>query len=172
MGVSSLLLIPSLFVPLWKINLVAPQYTEGLSLYIYLDGLSGAIQNYDLLNHYIGMAPMPVDLIEFKIFPAMVVVFIFLGLLVSYIDWGYSYWIGLVCASLCIAGIRFYSHLYDHSHNLDPRAPIKIEGMDYTPPMIGRKTILNFTATATPNLGALFITSSLLGAVACLKLKE
>ena len=58
-ALASLLLISLYFFPMWKINLSAPQYPEGLGLYIWVNKISGENPN-DLntingLNHYIGM---------------------------------------------------------------------------------------------------------------------
>ncbi|MGD2153806.1 MAG: hypothetical protein PVG79_11120, partial [Gemmatimonadales bacterium] len=41
---AALLLIPSAFLPVWEITLVAPQYPEGLSLQIYPHKVAGEIQ--------------------------------------------------------------------------------------------------------------------------------
>ena len=169
---SSLLLLLAFVFPVWQVKLVAPQYLEGINLYIYVNKLTGDIQNYDILNHYIGMAPMPTDLIEFKLFPIGMIVFIVLGVICAYFGRWYKWWIGLVIVCLLVAGVDFYQHLYEHSHNLDPKAPIKIEGMEYTPPIIGTKRILNFTATALPHIGSLSVLLSLVGMLVANKLKN
>ena len=44
-----------LFVPMWKIELQAPQYPEGLELKIYPHKLGGNVDIINGLNHYIGM---------------------------------------------------------------------------------------------------------------------
>ena len=49
--------------------------------------------------------------------------------------------------------IDFYLWGYDYGHNLNPEAPIKIEGMAYQPPLIGTKVLLNFTAFSGPYIG-------------------
>ena len=54
----------SLFFPLWKMHLVAPQYSDGLDLYIFPykiqgGGLNGQhLVEINNLNHYIGMKPI------------------------------------------------------------------------------------------------------------------
>jgi copper chaperone NosL len=45
----------SIFVPLWRIELSAPQYPEGLVLKIFADKLGGQVEIINGLNHYIGM---------------------------------------------------------------------------------------------------------------------
>jgi copper chaperone NosL len=60
-------------------------------------------------------------------------------------------------ATILLAGvgalIDFYLWGYDYGHNLNPEAPIKIEGMSYQPPLIGTKVLLNFTAFSGPDIG-------------------
>ena len=43
------------FLPVWEIQLWAPQYPEGLNMKIWLDRLSGDFDIINGLNHYIGM---------------------------------------------------------------------------------------------------------------------
>ncbi len=61
-ALASLLLVGVFFFPLWKISLVAPQYPEGLSMYIWVNDIKGGTEhdlyNINLLNHYIGMKPI------------------------------------------------------------------------------------------------------------------
>ena len=59
LGAGSCLLLALYVTPLWRIELHAPQYPEGLGLRIWVDQITGAKPN-DLnsingLNHYIGM---------------------------------------------------------------------------------------------------------------------
>src|SRR6187551_3201428 len=68
-----LALIPVLFVPLWRIDLDAPQYPEGLMLLIYPDKLAGNIDIINGLNHYIGMKTLHTDdFMEFAILPYII----------------------------------------------------------------------------------------------------
>ena len=53
--VAAILLAANIFLPIWKIELSAPQYPEGLVLYIYADTLAGDVDVINGLNHYIGM---------------------------------------------------------------------------------------------------------------------
>lgn len=54
-AISSLLIAISFFVPIWRIDLFAPQYPEGLVMKIWLDKLTGDVEVINGLNHYIGM---------------------------------------------------------------------------------------------------------------------
>lgn len=42
-------------VPLWHIQLEAPQYPEGLGMGIWINRMSGDLDTINGLNHYIGM---------------------------------------------------------------------------------------------------------------------
>jgi len=47
------------FLPIWFVNLSAPQYPETLGMYIYINDVRGRtphdLQNINLLNHYRGI---------------------------------------------------------------------------------------------------------------------
>src|SRR4051794_11751273 len=56
---AALLLLGTFVTPLWRIELQAPQYPEGLGMLIRLDTITGIkpadLDNINGLNHYIGM---------------------------------------------------------------------------------------------------------------------
>ncbi len=173
-ALASLLLVGVFFFPLWKISLVAPQYPEGLSMYIWVNDIKGGTEhdlyNINLLNHYIGMKPIePEKVPELKVMPFVFGFFILYGLLGTLLNrrfFLYSWVILFVLAG--IVGLAdFYRWEYDYGHNLDPNAPIKIPGMAYQPPLIGTKTLLNMEASSFPDVGAFIaVLSLLLGVVA------
>src|SRR6188472_3509911 len=77
----------ALFFPLWKMHLVAPQYSDGLDLFIYPykiqgGGLDGQhLAEINNLNHYIGMKPIEAaDFIEMNWIPFVFGVIILLVL--------------------------------------------------------------------------------------------
>lgn len=147
-------------LPLWHIGLIAPQYPEGLGLYIAVDRIVGE-QKQDLnsinnLNHYIGMKVIsPDDIPELKFMPAIVAGLIGMGLLTAALGRRrllIAYAGVLVVVAL--AGLAdFYKWSYDYGHNLSPTAILKIPGMTYQPPLIGSKQLLNFHATSWPAAG-------------------
>ncbi|EMR03385.1 hypothetical protein [Cesiribacter andamanensis] len=76
------------FFPLWKIYLQAPQYPEGLEMHIWVNKIGGdteyTLQNFNILNHYIGMRPIDAEAFpELKIMPYVVYALMLLGLLVA-----------------------------------------------------------------------------------------
>jgi len=152
-----------LFVfPMWNISLQAPQYPIPLGINIFIDHIGeeqeGDIQNFDLMNHYVGMAKLPTNLKEFEIFPIVIVSISVLGLIFGFIGKRSLFMIWFVImVILGSAGIYdFYLWLYDYGHNLDPRAAIQILD-SYQPPILGTKEILNFTVRSYPSLGAILL---------------
>lgn len=169
MIVASLLLIGTFFVPLWSIDLKAPQYPEGLGMYIYLNKLAGHkdgdLNSINGLNHYIGMKVIdPASIPELEIMPYFMIFMIVFGLIISFIP---NYKLKIVwLAIFAIGGIvglyDFYQWEYDYGHDLDPKAIIKIPGMSYQPPLIGVKQLLNFEAGSWPHFGFAIIAVSLI----------
>lgn len=152
-----------LFVfPMWSISLEAPQYPTPLEIVIFIDHLGeanhGDIQNFDLMNHYVGMAKLPTEMVEFEIFPKVIIGISILGLIIGFLGKKplYLVWFGIMVL-LGIAGIYdFYLWLYDYGHNLDPRAAIQILDA-YQPPIMGTKEILNFTVRSYPAIGSILL---------------
>ena len=159
-ALASLLLIGLYFLPMWKINLSAPQYPEGLGLYIWINKISGENPN-DLntingLNHYIGMKTItPQDIPELKFMPYIVAFLIVSGLLVSLAGKRFllNVWVIIFFLVLMAGLFDFYLWEYDYGHNLNPNAAIKIPGMSFQPPLIGTKQLLNMRTTSLPYWG-------------------
>src|SRR6188474_773038 len=64
---AAILVATNIFLPIWKIQLWAPQYPEGLALLIYADKLAGDVDIINGLNHYIGMATLHTEnFVEFS----------------------------------------------------------------------------------------------------------
>ena len=152
-------------LPLWEITLEAPQYPEGLGMYIRINTVEGVEANnlnqINNLNHYIGMKPIHPDTIpELKIMPWVVLSLIILGLLVVW-HWKRSLlisWLVLFTLVAAVGLVDFYKWEYDYGHNLDMKnAIIKIPDMNYQPPLIGSKQLLNFKAHSYPAAGGIII---------------
>lgn len=160
-ALSAALLAVALLFPLWSVSLIAPQYPEGLGMYIWAHTVAGVgpndLQNINGLNHYIGMQTIvPESIPELRIMRPGVLAMSALGLLVAAVGrrrllqtWAFA----LVAAAL-VGLADFWKWEYDYGHNLDlEHAPIKVPGMSYQPPLIGSKQLLNFTATSLPATG-------------------
>lgn len=155
-------LIIVLFVPLWQIELAAPQYPEGLVLKMHPHKLAGNVDIINGLNHYIGMKTLHAeDFIEFTILPYIISFFALFCLLVAFAFKTYK-WLIALFTSFVIFGIismvDFWRWEYQYGHDLDPNAAINVPGMSYQPPLIGYKQLLNFGAYSIPDIGGwLFI---------------
>lgn len=168
-ALSSLLLVLTFFFPLWKIDLNAPQYPEGLGLRIWLHQISGLkpndLQSINGLNHYIGMKPIEQDSIpELTIMPYIMIFMILSGLAIALFKQKKMVYIWLILfVILGIIGLYdFYIWGYEYGHNLDPNAPIKVPEMTYQPPLIGSKQLLNINAVSLPSISSFLILISIL----------
>ncbi len=176
-AIAALSLLALLFVPIWRIDLRAPQYPEGLVMQIYIDHFAGDTEKINGLNHYIGMATIHDDMFpEFTYLPKVVVVLALFGVLAAI--WGKRQ--GLFAGLITLSAFGLWAMYdmwkwgYSYGHDLDPRAAIKVEGMVYQPPLIGHKTLLNFDAWSTPDIGGwvLFGAMGLLGVVYFLEVRD
>jgi copper chaperone NosL len=156
--IGGILLLTVLYVPIWGISLDAPQYPEGLSMYIYANKLGGNVDIINGLNHYIGMKTLHnEDFIEFKIIPYFIVFFSVLFILTAIVANRKLLMtlLALFVSFGIIAMVDFWRWEYDYGHNLNPDAAIKVPGMSYQPPLIGYKQLLNFGAYSMPDIGGM-----------------
>jgi len=168
MAVGSLLLLLTFVLPLWNIQLEAPQYRTPLGMNIYInkivDEAPHDIQNINILNHYVGMAKIPEHMPEFDIFPYVIIAMSILGFALALLGKHQLFltWF-IVMVTLGTAGLYdFYLWEHEYGHNLDKNAILKFTDKDgspmgFQPPVFGSKHILNFVAHSYPGLGALSV---------------
>jgi copper chaperone NosL len=159
---SAIALIIVIFVPIWRIELSAPQYPEGLVMQIYSNHLAGDVQIINGLNHYIGMRELHVDdFVEFQVLPYIIGALGLFGLVAAAVNrkWFFYTWAICFFVFAFASMIDFYIWEYNYGHNLDPAAPIKVPGMTYQPPLIGFKQLLNFGAYSIPDIGGWMLVS-------------
>lgn len=154
-----------LFVfPMWQIVLYAPQYPDGVHMYIWINKIGGSspgtLQNVNILNHYVGMKAIEPDAIpELQYFQYVIMGMIALGVAIAALNkpGGYLLW-SLLLALICVLGMYdFYLWEYDYGHTLSDTAPIKIPGASFQPPLLGKKDILNFVAVSLPHIAGYFV---------------
>lgn len=161
LAVAALLLVGMFFAPVWKIDLLAPQYPEGLGMRIHLNTIEGAretdLNNINNLNHYIGMKRIePSAIPELRYMPWLVGGLVVSGLLIAALGRKrllHAWLVGF--ALLGAAGLAdFWRWNYDYGHDLNlEEAVILVPGMTYQPPLIGTKQLLNFSASSWPGVG-------------------
>lgn len=162
--IGSVLLLGTFFSPIWRITLEAPQYPGGVTMYIWINKISGSergtLQNINILNHYVGMKMIePESIPELKYFPKVIIGMALLGIVFGFVNNKKLFltW-GVIIIFLGILGIYdFYLWEYDYGHNLAPDAAIKVPGQAYQPPVFGSKMLLNFNAISYPYYGSIFI---------------
>jgi copper chaperone NosL len=153
---TALLFVGALFVPMWRIELEAPQYPEGLVLQLYANKIGGDVAIINGLNHYIGMATLHTEnFFEFAVLPYIFGAFGLISIVLIFIARRKAVLIFLISFVLFVvlAGVDFYRWNYEYGHNLDPNAAIVVPGMAYQPPLIGYKQLLNFGAYSIPDTG-------------------
>jgi copper chaperone NosL len=167
-AVATLLLLAVYVTPLWRIELIAPQYPEGLGLRIWVNQITGLKPN-DLnsingLNLYIGMHSIePDEIPELEFMPDLLAAAIGAGLLVALIGRRVPLYLWAVAfTGGALVGLAdFWKWGYEYGHHLDPHAAIQVPGMSYQPPVIGTKQLLNFHATSWPDIGGWVLIASL-----------
>lgn len=155
-SISAIALAAVIFLPIWRIDLSAPQYPEGLYMQIFASKLGGNVEVINGLNHYIGMSQIhEKDFVEFQVLPYIIGLLAVFGVLTAIINrkWFFYAWFVFFSLFGIIAMMDFYRWEYNYGHNLDPTAPIQVPGMSYQPPLIGYKQLLNFGAYSMPDIG-------------------
>lgn len=167
-AVASVLLLGTFIQPIWKIGIEAPQYPEGMGIYIWINQITGEnpgdLNTLNELNHYIGMKRIEPDSIpELQYMPYIIIGLTILGLLFSLIGKTPLIYlmVGLVMILAVVGIVDFYLWEYDYGHNLDPNAAIKMPGMSFQPPLIGGKQLMNIYALSLPWVGTWLMTISI-----------
>lgn len=170
--IAGISLVITIFIPIWRIELSAPQYPEGLVMLIYANKLGGDVEIINGLNHYIGMQTLHAEnFIEFSILRYIIGFFAIVCFVVAIA--GRKKLLNILLGTFItfggVAMIDFYRWEYNYGHELDPNAAIIVPGMAYQPPLIGYKVLLNFGAYSIPDVGGwLFIVSGILMVIAVL----
>lgn len=162
---ASIATLAAIALPLWEVRLGAPQYPEGLGLQILSHTVRGIkpfdLENINGLNHYIGMKRIEPDSIpELRYMPWILAA---MAAALALIAWrgarrALLAWLAAFALLGAVGLWDFWKWEYDYGHNLDrDNAIIVVPGMSYQPPLLGRKQLLNFTATAWPGTGAVLL---------------
>jgi len=149
------LILVSLFLPYWEMDLVAPQYPDNLHLTAYVNNLDGDVAEIDGLNHYIGMRPLG----EAAQLERRYGVFALVGLVVmlELAALVHRRWAAL----LILPGVLFPAIFLLDLHwwmshfgqNLDPYAPLSNSIEPFVPPILGTGVIGQFKTVAEPGTG-------------------
>ncbi len=156
------LILVSLLLPYWHMELYAPQYPDNLKLHAYLNKLEGDVAEINALNHYIGMRPLQ----EAAQFERAIGVFVLIGFVVllelaAYI---HTRWAALLVIPTIFFPAVFLLDLHlwmsHFGQNLDPDAPLSHSIKPFVPPIMGTGVIGQFKTVASPGIGLLMATGS------------
>ncbi|MFZ9387942.1 MAG: nitrous oxide reductase accessory protein NosL [Chitinophagaceae bacterium] len=157
------------FLPAWRIDLFAPQYPEGLSMYIWINKLSGDVDIINGLNHYIGMKHISAEMFpEFRYLPYVVAFFLLLGMTAAITGKRkiLLFYVILTFIGGALVLYDLYRWGYKYGHDLDPKAAIQVPGLSYQPPVLGHKRLLNFDAYSFPDVaGWIVVGAGMLAAI-------
>ncbi len=155
------LLAGTLFVPLWRMELVAPQYPAGLVMRAYGYKFAEDPKSYyddvreiNGLNHYIGMKAIK-EVFEMKMFIPGVVALIAGTFAVSAVAWKRRWFQALIVIGFWsmplffIADLQYW--LYHYGHTLDPDAALTMDS--FTPKVFGTTKVWNFHSETGFELG-------------------
>lgn len=164
---AALLLIISILLPYWRLDLWAPQYPDGLVVEAFVNRLQGDVVELEGLNHYVGLASFE-DAAVFERSIAIAGILGLAGLLAAGLAI-HSRWVlvfalpALLFPVIFIADLQWW--LWRFGHNLDPRAPFAAAVGEFTPPIFGPAEIAQFDTLALPGPGLILATiaSGLIG---------
>ena len=155
LAAAAVLLFISIFLPYWKITLFAPQYPQGLAATMYVNRLTGDVQEIDELNHYIGMKPMG----EAAVLERTLSIFIVIGiaLLIAAAVYVHNPLALILCIPAVMYPAFFVGDLYfwmrNFGMNLDRNAALSGAIKPFVPPILGAGKIAQFSTTATWEIG-------------------
>ena len=154
-GSSALLLMISLLLPYWILQLKAPQFPDGLSIRAYVNRLQGDVGELEGLNHYIGLGSFE-DGAVFERSIAIIAIVVLAGLLAAAILF-HSRWVVVFTAPAVFFPLVFVADLqywlWRYGNNLDPTAALSNTVDEFTPPIFGPSSIANFDTVAWPGPG-------------------
>jgi hypothetical protein len=153
------LLVASILLPYWSITLHAPQYPGGLTVDAYTYKLTGDVSEVDGLNHYIGMMQLGEAAKLERTISRIAIPVIALLALASFFVVGRWRWLLAVpvIAYPIIFMVDLFIWLYYAGHSLDPNAALSSSIREFTPRILGKGVIGQFSTQATLDIGFYFV---------------
>ncbi|MFO0831500.1 MAG: hypothetical protein U0637_06615 [Phycisphaerales bacterium] len=149
------LLILSVFLPYWQMELEAPQYPKGLFLTAYVNHLTEDVQEIDALNHYIGMRPLGEAAAYERAASVWAIIAMFL--LVEGAAFVHSRWAVLLAVPAVTFPAAFLADLYywmrEFGLHLNPEAPLSNSVKPFVPTVLGEGGIGQFRTYAEVGTG-------------------
>lgn len=152
---AAILLIISIFLPYWEMELAAPQYPKGLHITAYVNRLTGDVFEIDGLNHYIGMRPLD-EAAQFEK-SISVIGIVSVSLLILAAIFVHTKWVVLLTLPAILMPIMFLADLQwwlaKFGTDLDPAAPLSSAIEPFVPSVLGSGVIAQFKTVAVPGIG-------------------
>lgn len=165
--VAAIMVLVGSRLPMWELDMQAPQYPQGLTLTAYGDRMVGDLEEVNSLNHYVGISPIePDEIFELRLFPYAVAALVTALVLGSVLARHRLLRFGLALGAWAMAVgfvVDLQIWLYKTGHDLRADAPMRPG--DFTPKVIGTTRVMNFTNDAMVVegfwliLGAAFVVS-------------
>ncbi|MCP4422748.1 MAG: cytochrome C [Chloroflexi bacterium] len=154
-GIAAILIIISIPLPYWEMELSAPQYPKGLHITAYVNELTGDLFELNGLNHYIGMRPLEEAAQLEKSLSRMAIGA--LGILTLFSIFIHSRWVVLLALPAISMPILFLVDLQwwmaKFGTDLDPKAPLSSTIDPFIPNVLGSGKIAQFETLALPGTG-------------------
>lgn len=140
-------------LPVWGTRLVAPQYPNGLSIWVYGGKATGDVKEVNGLNHYIGMRTLDVSTVpELRLWPWVVALAVGLFLAALFLS---GWWRRLALIGLWLVPVGVLADierwLIVFGTNLDEKAALRLD--PFIPLAIGPTKIWNFSVWSYPGPG-------------------
>jgi hypothetical protein len=157
LGIAAVILLISIFLPYWKMTLLAPQYPGGLEVQVYVNRMTGDVGEIDGLNHYIGMRPLDeAAQLERSVSIAAITILALLLLSAIFI---HTKWAALMALPALLMPYLFLADMYfwmrNFGMNLDPTAPLSSSIEPFVPPILGEGLVGQFRTVASFQIGIL-----------------
>jgi len=155
LATAAVLLLISMLLPYWSMTLNAPQYPNGLEVLVYINRLTGDVNEVDGLNHYIGMRPLgEAAQLERSVSIAAVSILVLLVLSAIFV---HTKWAALLALPAVLMPFVFLADMYfwmrDFGLNLDPTAPLSGAIEPFVPPIWGSGKLAQFETVAAFEIG-------------------
>jgi hypothetical protein len=155
LGLARVLLLISIFVPYWTMDLDAPQYPDGLQVVAYVNHLEGDVKEINGLNHYIGMRPLEEAAQMERATAVWLIIAMFL--LVEGAAFIHTKWAVLLALPAVLFPLGFLVDLHfwltHFGQHLDPQAPLSNSVKPFSPSVLGESKIGQFSTIASAGWG-------------------
>ncbi|MCK6619120.1 MAG: cytochrome C [Calditrichaceae bacterium] len=155
LGAAGILLLISIFLPYWRMTLHAPQYPGGLQIQLYVNQVTGDVDEIDGLNHYIGMRSMKdAAPLERSLSIIMIAGIVLLAVGAIYIHSPVAAFFSFpafLFPAIFLGDLYFW--MRNFGLNLDPKAPLSSSVKPFVPPIVGTGMVGQFKTVATWDIG-------------------